>query len=176
MASARRALRRNGAVVRVKTLEDGVAAVNALAGVSHNYLRQHRFNMWFTLQETSPTQVQATLGELGSKFGIEFHSLPVTRIFKLDVRFEAVDPEQTRTLRNRLARIRRHDLQVLSPPQREERVAGAEARMLPSESRSDTETLFDPCYRHIETRRRNDQMVDPRHEVGVAQLNHACDT
>ena len=30
-ASARRALRKNGAVVRVKTLEDGVAAVNTLA-------------------------------------------------------------------------------------------------------------------------------------------------
>ena len=26
------------------------AAVNALPGVSHNYLRNHRFNLWFTLQ------------------------------------------------------------------------------------------------------------------------------
>jgi len=65
------------------------AAVNALPGVSHNYLRKHRFNMWFTLQEASPAQVQATLLGLGSKFGIDFHSLPVTRIFKLDVRFDA---------------------------------------------------------------------------------------
>ena len=70
------------------------AAVNALPGVSHNYLRQHRFNMWFTLQETSPAQVQATLSELGSKFGIEFHSLPVTRIFKLDVRFDAESDDE----------------------------------------------------------------------------------
>jgi len=65
------------------------AAVNALPGVSHNYLRRHRFNMWFTLQEASPAQIQAILLGLGSEFGIDFHSLPVTRIFKLDVRFDA---------------------------------------------------------------------------------------
>ena len=70
------------------------AAVNALPGVSHNYLRQHRFNMWFTLQETSPAHVQATLSELGSKFGMDFHSLPVTRIFKLDVRFDAESDDE----------------------------------------------------------------------------------
>lgn len=64
-------------------------AVNALPGVSHNYLRQHRFNMWFTLQEKSAAQVQATLLGLQAKFGIDFHSLPVTKIFKLDVRFDA---------------------------------------------------------------------------------------
>jgi len=63
-------------------------AVNALPGVSHNYLRQHRFNMWFTLQEKSAAQVQATLLGLQAKFGIDFHSLPVTKIFKLDVRFD----------------------------------------------------------------------------------------
>ena len=64
-------------------------AVNALPGVSHNYLRQHRFNMWFTLQEPSSAQVQATLLGLQAKFGIDFHSLPVTKVFKLDVRFDA---------------------------------------------------------------------------------------
>ncbi|UCD50287.1 MAG: hypothetical protein JSW27_22505 [Phycisphaerales bacterium] len=63
-------------------------AVNALPGVSHNYLRQHRFNMWFTLQEESPAQVQTTLLSLQARFGIDFHSLPVTKIFKLDVRFD----------------------------------------------------------------------------------------
>jgi len=63
-------------------------AVNALAGVSHNYLRQHRFNMWFTLQEESSAQVRATLRNLQTRFGIDFHSLPVTKIFKLDVRFD----------------------------------------------------------------------------------------
>ena len=75
--------------VPAEQLPPVTAAINALPGVSHNYLRQHRFNMWFTLQEKSPAQVQATLLRLQAKFGMEFHSLPVTHIFKLDVRFDA---------------------------------------------------------------------------------------
>lgn len=65
------------------------AAVNALPGVSHNYLRRHEFNMWFTLQAESPEQLHLRLTELAARFDIEFHSLPVTRVFKLDVRFDA---------------------------------------------------------------------------------------
>ena len=65
------------------------AAVNALPGVSHNYLRNHRFNLWFTLQAESPEQLRLSLVELQVRFDIEFHSLPVTRVFKLDVRFDA---------------------------------------------------------------------------------------
>lgn len=65
------------------------AAINALPGVSHNYLRKHEFNMWFTLQEESPEQLRLCLLELQARFAIEFHSLPVTHVFKLDVRFDA---------------------------------------------------------------------------------------
>jgi len=74
---------------------DAVAeAVNTLDGVSHNYLREHQYNMWFTLQEPSESQIEATLANLASRFGIAFHSLPVTRFFKLDVRFDAEDDER----------------------------------------------------------------------------------
>jgi len=65
------------------------AAINALPGVSHNYLRRHEFNLWFTLQAESPEQLHLNLMELQTRFDVEFHSLPVTRVFKLDVRFDA---------------------------------------------------------------------------------------
>ena len=88
-----RALGYSSTLVTAHVSEDQIArataAINALPGVSHNYLRRHRFNMWFTLQETSPAQIERTLAELQASLGIEFHSLPVTRIFKLDVRFDA---------------------------------------------------------------------------------------
>jgi DNA-binding Lrp family transcriptional regulator len=63
-------------------------AVNSLAGVSHNYQRSHDYNLWFTLQGESEEEIEQTLGELGGRFDIEFHSLPVKRYFKLDVRFD----------------------------------------------------------------------------------------
>lgn len=71
-----------------ETLEAVAQAVNRLSGVSHNYLREHRYNLWFTLQEATPDRLHATLLDLGKQFGVDFHSLPVTRVFKLDVRFD----------------------------------------------------------------------------------------
>jgi len=68
-------------------------AVNALAGVSHNYLREHHYNLWFTLQARSPGRIDDTLNDLRGRFGIEFHSLPVTQVFKLDVRFDLEDDD-----------------------------------------------------------------------------------
>lgn len=69
------------------------AAVNALPGVSHNYLREHHYNLWFTLQGQSPDQIDAILQGLRTQFGVPFHSLPVTQVFKLDVRFDLEDED-----------------------------------------------------------------------------------
>lgn len=65
-------------------------AVNSLESVSHNYLRHHYYNLWFTLQAESAEQIALTLSNLSARFGADFHSLPVQRVFKLDVRFDAV--------------------------------------------------------------------------------------
>jgi DNA-binding Lrp family transcriptional regulator len=70
-------------------LKKVVEAVNQLEGVSHNYLRRHHFNLWFTLRADSQKEITATLKKLSKQFGVTFHSLPVVRIFKLDVRFDA---------------------------------------------------------------------------------------
>ncbi len=64
-------------------------AVNAIENVSHNYHRRHYYNMWFTLQGDSVSEIEDTITELSGRFGVEFHSLPVKRYFKLDVRFDA---------------------------------------------------------------------------------------
>lgn len=75
--------------VEPEKLEDVAQAVNALKGVSHNYLRNHHYNLWFTLQAGSQGRIGTTLTRLSERFGVQFHSLPVVRLFKLDVRFDA---------------------------------------------------------------------------------------
>ena len=72
-----------------ENLKRVVAAVKAMEGVSHNYLREHRYNLWFTLQADSQKNIEAILGDLSQRFGVAFHGLPVERTFKLDVRFDA---------------------------------------------------------------------------------------
>jgi len=70
-------------------LQEIADAVNSLEGVSHNYLREHHYNMWFTLSAPSSEQIELTLSNLSSRFGVDFYSLPVECAFKLHVRFDA---------------------------------------------------------------------------------------
>lgn len=72
-----------------ENLKEVADAINCLENVSHNYQRKHYYNLWFTLQERTDEQITVTLSKLSGRFGIEFHSLPVERVFKLDVRFDA---------------------------------------------------------------------------------------
>jgi len=66
-----------------------VEAINSLQGVSHNYQRNHYYNLWFTLRASAAPQIEMTLADLSGRFGVDFHSLPVRRVFKLDARFDA---------------------------------------------------------------------------------------
>jgi DNA-binding Lrp family transcriptional regulator len=72
-----------------QNLPEVVEAVNSLENVSHNYCRGHYYNLWFTLQAKTPEQIRDTLLNIGGCFGVDFHSLPVKRVFKLDVKFDA---------------------------------------------------------------------------------------
>jgi len=72
-----------------ENLQEVTEAVNGLENVSHNYLRKHYYNLWFTLQADSAEQIEVTVSNLSGRFGIDFYSLPVKRVFKLDVRFDA---------------------------------------------------------------------------------------
>jgi len=76
--------------VPAENLQEVAEAVNSLGNVSHNYRRDHYYNLWFTLQAETPAQIKVTLTNLSGRFGVDFHSLPAKRIFKLAVRFDAV--------------------------------------------------------------------------------------
>ncbi len=60
--------------------------INAHPGVSHNYLRNHEFNMWFTLavEEDSQLGLQGTLDHLQELTGAEsIRQLPTLKLFKI---------------------------------------------------------------------------------------------
>jgi siroheme decarboxylase len=75
--------------VEEQKLDSVVAAVNRLEGVSHNYLRDHFYNLWFTLQSDSESRAASILAGLCADAAAMFHWLPAIRTFKLDVRFDA---------------------------------------------------------------------------------------
>ncbi len=60
--------------------------VNSHPGVSHNYLRNHAFNMWFTIavEEDSKQGLQGTLDVLQELTGAEsIRQLPTLKLFKI---------------------------------------------------------------------------------------------
>ncbi|HOT43642.1 MAG TPA: hypothetical protein PLM53_04240 [Spirochaetota bacterium] len=48
-------------------LESAAAAINAHPGVSHNYLRDHRYNIWFTLAAESNPRLEETVKKLAEQ-------------------------------------------------------------------------------------------------------------
>jgi DNA-binding Lrp family transcriptional regulator len=69
-------------------LEQFAAVVNRYPGVTHNYLRKHRYNVWFTLIAESTRRLAEILEEIKKASGVEeILSLPAREIFKIKVDF-----------------------------------------------------------------------------------------
>jgi len=66
-----------------------VDEVNKYPGVTHNYLREHEYNIWFTLVVTDRKEVDRLIEEIIQSTGVrEVINLPATRTFKVLVDFE----------------------------------------------------------------------------------------
>jgi DNA-binding Lrp family transcriptional regulator len=68
--------------------------INSHPGVTHNYLRNHDFNLWFTLavEPGSPLGMQGTLEVLQEKTGAEsIRQLPTLKLFKIRMDLEMVE-------------------------------------------------------------------------------------
>jgi DNA-binding Lrp family transcriptional regulator len=75
------------AQVPEELLERFVEVVNRYPGVTHNYLRRHHFNVWFTLIAESLARLDQILAEISEASGVEVLSLPAQEIFKIKVDF-----------------------------------------------------------------------------------------
>ncbi|MCX5757186.1 MAG: Lrp/AsnC ligand binding domain-containing protein, partial [Candidatus Hydrogenedentes bacterium] len=70
-------------------VEDVAEAINAYSEVTHNYLREHAFNIWFTLIARSPEDIERILDAIRTIPGVRrVISLPSRRMFKIDVHFQ----------------------------------------------------------------------------------------
>lgn len=58
-------------------------------GITHNYLRDHEYNMWFTLLAESKEKIDTLLNEIKIKTGINnMLNLPSLNVFKVRVNFD----------------------------------------------------------------------------------------
>lgn len=68
--------------------------INEYSGVTHNYRRNHEFNLWFTLIAPSKEELQSQLDEIADLEGINvLRNLPAKRFFKLGVKLDVQDKQ-----------------------------------------------------------------------------------
>jgi len=64
-------------------------AVNRYPGVTHNYLRDNVYNVWFTFIAPSTEMIRERLEEISQATGItQILNLPATRVFKIRAQFD----------------------------------------------------------------------------------------
>jgi DNA-binding Lrp family transcriptional regulator len=63
--------------------------INSYKGVTHNYLREHNYNMWFTLIVPGAEAIDDVLAEMRRETGIDdIINLPAVNFFKINVNFD----------------------------------------------------------------------------------------
>jgi DNA-binding Lrp family transcriptional regulator len=63
--------------------------VNRFRGVTHNYQRDHEFNVWFTFIAPTMEEIEANLKQISEQTGVaEILNLPATKVFKIKAEFE----------------------------------------------------------------------------------------
>jgi DNA-binding Lrp family transcriptional regulator len=68
-------------------LDTFIREVNRISHVTHNYLRDHIYNVWFTLIAPAPEDILADLRVLEEKTGITAINLPAEGMYKIKVDF-----------------------------------------------------------------------------------------
>jgi DNA-binding Lrp family transcriptional regulator len=65
------------------------AVVNRYPGVTHNYLRDNPFNVWFTFIAPSMAEIEENLEKISNDTGVRgILNLPATRVFKIKAQFD----------------------------------------------------------------------------------------
>lgn len=63
--------------------------VNTFPGVTHNYVRENEFNVWFTFIAPSVNDIETNLKIIQEHTGIEtIVNLPATMVFKINAQFK----------------------------------------------------------------------------------------
>jgi len=69
-------------------LEPVAQIVSRYAEVNHNYEREHALNLWFVVTAAGPDRLQAVLGDIEARTGIEVLPFPLVEDYHIDLGFE----------------------------------------------------------------------------------------
>lgn len=71
--------------VEEERIDEVAAIINRQKGVTHNYVRDHYYNIWFTLTALSPDEAIETLKDIEQIAGIKILIMPAIKTYKIKV-------------------------------------------------------------------------------------------
>ena len=75
--------------VPAERIDAFAAVVNRYSGVTHNYVRDNDYNVWFTFIAPSMTEIEANLEDIRRRTGVsDILNLPATRVYKIKAKFK----------------------------------------------------------------------------------------
>lgn len=76
------------AKVPQEKIDDFAKIINRYPGVTHNYVRENDYNVWFTFIAPSMEDIEKNLRQIAMETGIrEILNLPALRVFKVKAKF-----------------------------------------------------------------------------------------
>lgn len=83
-------------VVGANELESFAAAVDKIPAITHNYVRSHAYNVWFTVIARSESEIQETVRGLEAETVLhDAHVLSASKMFKINTVMKAVSGQAT---------------------------------------------------------------------------------
>jgi DNA-binding Lrp family transcriptional regulator len=81
--------------IKPDKLDQVAEKINEHPGVSHNYERNHEYNMWFTLAVPPDTDMKQDLDRMASLDGVvKYRLLPTLKMYKIGVKLDMVNGDQ----------------------------------------------------------------------------------
>ncbi len=80
-----------GIKISEEKIDDLANILNEYDGITHNYVRDYAYNVWFTISTQDKSELGEVIEEIKQKTGITDEDvliLPTARKFKIDVRFK----------------------------------------------------------------------------------------
>jgi len=70
------------------SVDNAAEVINSYSGVTHNYVRDTKPNVWFTLTEVDQETLESNLAEIEGKLDASVIRLPMTQLFKIGVKLD----------------------------------------------------------------------------------------
>lgn len=71
--------------VEEERIDEVAKVINSHQGVTHNYVRDHQYNIWFTITAPSHAYAEKMIQDIENNAGIKVLNMPASKMYKIKV-------------------------------------------------------------------------------------------